>query len=849
MGTRFLFLQLQVSAAVILILILRQGMRRLPKIYSYVLWIMVFGRLLCPVSLESQIGFMPSWQEGIHWIEGMYYEGAGEETFPGQENGTENSKETGDKGNQGKSGESGSGIGSGMAPAGSESGMSALGQGPEEAQEAKKDRFPIDSDRAEGLWTLLRRFFGEKESWFRILLFLFWAAGLAAVLGYNAKALARVRKKLRNAVKLEGAGEILSVKGGKNAFLGQNVYRCEGISVPFTMGAFRPRIYLPKGIEGAELKYILCHEGVHAGRRDNLVKSTAFLLTAVNWFNPFVWAAFRFMERDMEMSCDEKVVRLMGSGIKKKYSQSLLDFAVERGQMAMTPLTFGENDVKNRIKNILSYKSAKKWSVVLGIVIIFGVGALLFTSRAEGAERSGFAEGRLEGENLEKDGFNGSNRNESNLSNGNRNGSGLDGSSLNGSESDGSEEGQVYWSGNLTAYGEDQTPEDVAVEIRAEGIYRRDGDLWNCLYSGYVSPNVRWCDKDGILYFTMDADYEGGDGEYLADRIYRMDLRTGELDGETLRLRGQVKEEDIHALNVGEGFVTLYRNEKDIIIPLVNTESTSLAGGHTWEGKAVAELDEEERNAYGTAVREHLLSRPGLLLELSNRSLEETFAVLDLDGDGKAERIVLSADPGESGYYPYDACRLQVGDSVLTGKAENLSNFIWAFCMDESRIILALYSDGGGLRSRTILFAYEDKELKELGSIPDDIRYCVIEEGKIEGCSVLYDTMMPLYLKVSYRINQDNVLEQVSQEAYELMGADGRLLQDLPVHDEPEGEEVHTMTPQMVQFVKIDSAYEWICLKGENGDEGWFKVEGEMRDRISELDKDSSEVFEFYYAG
>ena len=139
--------------------------------------------------------------------------------------------------------------------------------------------------------------------------------------------------------------------------------------------------------------------------------------------------------------------------------------------------------------------------------------------------------------------------------------------------------------------------------------------------------------------------------------------------------------------------------------------------------------------------------------------------------------------------------------------------------------------------------------MNEIGSIPNDMLNCTIGEGRIEGLRVLYDAMMPLYMKVSYEINQNNELVQVSQEAYELICGDGQLLVDLPVHDSPSGEEISVMAPQRVQFIKIDSAYEWICLKGENGEEGWFEVGGHRRNTILELDMFSEEVFELSYGG
>lgn len=976
MGAKLLFLQLQVSAAVLLILLLRQGMKRLPKIYSYLLWILVFGRLLCPVMLESRIGLMPSPEEINHWAERIV---SGEEgAFKGEGAGqwADGFTEAGNIGQQIiKDSVDTLGMAEGALmknPTVPGQDMAVIGVGSEKDMGDRKD---------DTVWTFVSGFealkagltgiLKDRRAVFMGLAFLLWAMGAAVVLGYDMTALSRMRRRLHGAVQWGEAEDIGSeatekpfsqlgfyrkrgefggrrgsfcegkrdIRGRQGSFCGRQgdfrgrrnlygrqkrlvqrgIYFCEGINVPFTMGVFQPRIYLPKGIEGEELEYILCHEGVHIRRRDYLVKSAAFLLTAINWFNPFVWVAFHFMESDMEMSCDEKVVEIMGANIKRQYSQSLLNFAVEKGQMAMTPLTFGENNVKGRIKNVLSYKNigrnARKWSVVLGIVVLAGMWAVLFTARVEGAQVQGGSgedgwngnsspgsqllgsgtdgsspEGtHPEGSGTDGNGSKGSDpegtRPEASGTDGNGpdgsgpegthpegsgiNEGGSDGSGGNVNGSDGSQGGkgkageageadsgaksqaQVYWSGRMGNQGQGRTTEGYAVEIRSDGIYKLEEEEWSCLYSGYISPDVKWCDENGILYFTWGSDYEKNGGEYLVDKICMLDLDTGVLDRETLAVdKGKVRDEDIILLDIAQGFVIMYRRGTDVVIPLVNTGESPLAMGHRWNNKAVAELNQEERDAYGAAVREELLKTPGLLLELGNRSLEETFTYLDLDGDGRAEEIVLSADPEkEPVHLAYDACRFQAGDSWLSGRMENVSNCIWAFSPDGSRIILALYSDGGQT-ARTILFSYEDGELREVGNLPQDIRDCTIADGCIEGTAVLYDAMMPFYMWVSYRFNQEGVLEPVQQDSYELMEiGDAELMISLPVHESPEGEEVRFMEPQTVRFGRIDSSYQWIYLEGEDGDGGWFKVGGKMRSWIEELSMDSSEVFELNYAG
>ena len=805
MEMKLLLLQLQVSMAVILILVLRQGMKRLPKIYSYLLWILVFVRLLCPVALESRIGFMPSAEESARWMGQVLADGYEEELFHEPERGTQ-------AGNPGGTGMAGSKM---VMDSGSEQELAGVAFRADTADPADQKRETSDN-KGGTAWTLA--------------LILMWAAGAAGVLGYNAVALVRVRRKLRGACPMKDVRLPIP-----HVFRIRNVYICRNIRIPFTMGMFRPRIYLPENMEGAELEYVLCHEGVHVRRKDYVVKNLAFLLTALNWFNPFVWTAFHFLESDMEMSCDERVVKLMGADIKRNYSQSLLNFAVERGRIAVTPLTFGENNVKNRIKNVLSYKNAKRWSLVLGIAVCFVIGVTLFTTRAEGSGAGGDGQDQVSYGNGD-------------AQNGISDRSGADVNTDN--------KGEVYWSGEITVYGQHQTPEEVTVEICRNGIYRTDGGEQKCLYSGYISPEVCWCDKDGILYFTMDYDYEEENGEYLVDRVCRVDLMTGESDKETLRIdREPVSDKDIRTIYVAEGFMIMHINESadEIVIPLVNTGNTPLTAGHMWKGKAVADLNEDEQDAFGTAIRKQLLDNPGLLVELSNRTLNETFVLLDMDGDGRAERITLSKDPNMSSAASnlriYDAYQLQAGSSRLTGQANYLSNYIWAFSPDGKTIVIALYADRDGVTPESILYSYYDGELKEIGRCEDDVRNFTVENGIIKSFSVFYDTLMPLYLEIHYQINQEGMLELIPQEIYDFMSCNGELLVNLPLHDSPDGEEIHVMEPQSVCLMKIDKTFQWIYLEGKDGDAGWFKLDGDMRNHITELDMDADEVFELFYAG
>ena len=211
------------------------------------------------------------------------------------------------------------------------------------------------------------------------VLFILWATGAVAILAYNGIALLLVKKQINKAECLK-----------------DNIYTSSQVKSPFTLGMIQPKIYLPPDLPETEQEYIICHERVHIRRKDYLVKNIAFLLTALHWFNPFVWVAFNYMGRDMEMSCDEKVIGKMGEEIKKQYSQSLLNFAQGKCSVAMTPITFGENSVKQRVSNVLAYKSASGRAAALGTAVLFLSAIMIFTVRSDAQENSESRNGNLQ---------------------------------------------------------------------------------------------------------------------------------------------------------------------------------------------------------------------------------------------------------------------------------------------------------------------------------------------------------------------------------------------------------------------------------------------------------------------
>lgn len=187
---------------------------------------------------------------------------------------------------------------------------------------------------------------------------LVWLLGAAALLIGALVAYLRVKGQVATAVKFA-----------------HNVYECGAFRSPFVLGFFRPKIYIPFGLEPRQREHVLCHESAHIQRRDYLVKPLGFLLLTIHWFNPLVWLAFHLMSRDMEMSCDEKVLSQLGEEARREYSLSLLSIGSRRRFPAPNPLAFGETGVKERVVNVMKFRRAKRWVTVAAAVAVVAVTA------------------------------------------------------------------------------------------------------------------------------------------------------------------------------------------------------------------------------------------------------------------------------------------------------------------------------------------------------------------------------------------------------------------------------------------------------------------------------------------
>lgn len=183
-----------------------------------------------------------------------------------------------------------------------------------------------------------------------------WIVGMAILLTYAVISYLRVKRKIGTAVRLR-----------------ENIFQSENVVSPFVLGIIKPKVYLPFNIGGQDIDYVIAHEYAHIRRKDHWWKPFGFLVLALHWFNPLMWLGYALLCRDIELACDEKVVKELDAAQKADYSQALLTCSVNRRVIAACPLAFGEVGVKNRVKSVLNYKKPAFWLII--VAILAGVAA------------------------------------------------------------------------------------------------------------------------------------------------------------------------------------------------------------------------------------------------------------------------------------------------------------------------------------------------------------------------------------------------------------------------------------------------------------------------------------------
>ena len=315
--TLVLNMSLTASYCIAVVILLRLLLKRQPKILSYLLWSVVLFRLLCPVSLSSDYSLLrmdlPRMNTNVV-LQAEFTEQHMKENDFGTIAHDDWTQNTDDH----------------NAP------IETLPAAVEKTETPSRARIFLTV----GVWI--------------------WFAGALLMVAYGVMSAYRLKLFLQKAVRAEG-----------------NVYEAEGISSPFVLGIIHSRIYLPTGLPAEERRYVLEHERVHVARKDYLVKILAWFARCIHWFNPFVWLFFVLMESDMEMSCDEAVLRRLGMEVKQDYSRALLALSCDKGKIRNCSPAFGEGRVKDRIRNVLAYRKRTFATVaviaVVLIVIVIGL--------------------------------------------------------------------------------------------------------------------------------------------------------------------------------------------------------------------------------------------------------------------------------------------------------------------------------------------------------------------------------------------------------------------------------------------------------------------------------------------
>lgn len=195
------------------------------------------------------------------------------------------------------------------------------------------------------------------------LLAIVWIIGIVALLIYTLVSFLRLKSKIGTAVLLR-----------------DNIYQSEAVVSPFVLGVIKPKIYLPFNMNGQDMNHVIAHEQAHIRRKDHFLKPLGFLILTLHWFNPVVWFGYILLCRDIELACDEKVVKELSNEQRADYSEALLACSVNRRMIAACPLAFGEVGVKDRIKSVLNYKKPAFWVIVVAIVVIITVAVCFLTN-------------------------------------------------------------------------------------------------------------------------------------------------------------------------------------------------------------------------------------------------------------------------------------------------------------------------------------------------------------------------------------------------------------------------------------------------------------------------------------
>lgn len=195
------------------------------------------------------------------------------------------------------------------------------------------------------------------------ILTIVWIIGILLLATYTVISYWRLHREIDTAVRYK-----------------DNIFQSENVSSPFVLGIINPRIYLPFSMNEQDMEHVVAHEQAHIRRKDHWWKPLGFLLLTIHWFNPLMWLAYVLLCRDIELACDEKVIKGLGNEQRADYTQALVACSVNRRMIAACPLAFGEVGVKERVKSVMNYKKPAFWVIIIAVIVCVGVAVCFLTN-------------------------------------------------------------------------------------------------------------------------------------------------------------------------------------------------------------------------------------------------------------------------------------------------------------------------------------------------------------------------------------------------------------------------------------------------------------------------------------
>lgn len=327
-------LSINASFAALIVMIIRLFLKKTPKLYSYILWTVVFFRLICPFTIPMSASIIPIQPQTIsHDL--IYAES------PSIQSGVPMIDRTVNNVLKNSAGSTISGTNPSTSQA--ESNSQEEGINPAEGTSQSKSTHLVRTVLKAGAYL--------------------WMLGVTALILYGIIGYLRLKRRVMTGIRVK-----------------DNIFETEFIKTPFVLGFLHTKIYVPTGLSAHELEFVTAHENAHIRRLDYLIKPLAFMITAIHWFNPLAWCSYLLMVKDMELSADESVMKHYTIDIRGDYASSLLALAINRSGLP-GPLAFGETGVKGRVKNILKYKKPGFWVSMTAVIIVLAVSLSLIVSK------------------------------------------------------------------------------------------------------------------------------------------------------------------------------------------------------------------------------------------------------------------------------------------------------------------------------------------------------------------------------------------------------------------------------------------------------------------------------------